>query len=481
MKTEKKNASIVSNIIWRFLEKFSAKMVTFVVSIILARLLDPAAYGTVALVTVFTSILEVFIDSGLGNALIQKKDADDLDFSSVFYFNVVMCLVLYMGMYFAAPSIAKFYELPDLVPIVRVQSLTLVISGVKNIQYAYISRNMMFRKFFFATLFGTFVSAIVGLAMAFNGCGVWALVMQPLVNYGIDTVVLWYTVTWRPKLMFSWKRLKGLLSYGWKLLAAKLLNTSYMKVRDLLIGKFYSTADLAFFNKGDAYPAMLVPNITSSIDGVIFPAMAKCQNDVRAVKSLVKKSTQCSSFIVMPMMAGLMACANPLIELLMTSKWLPCVPYLYMYCIVYAFWPLSIANLNSIRALGRSDIFLKLEIIEKVVSVALLLCTMRISVFAMGISYMIGELFSAVIVMLPNAKLIHYSPVEQMKDLVPLIFGSVIMGVVVYAVQLLKLSCLTTLLIQVPVGVLIYLSIAKVFDFWGLDYFMGFVSARLKR
>ncbi len=474
-----KNSDISTNVIWRFMEKFSAKAVTFIVSIILARLLIPEAYGTVALVTVFTSILEVFVDSGLGSALIQKKDADDIDFSSVFYFNVAMCFILYCGMFLAAPYIARFYHVSELTPIIRVQSVTLIISGVKNIQFAYISRHMMFKKFFWATLFGTVVSAVVGLAMAYKGFGVWALVVQPIINYAIDTIVLWCTVEWRPKAVFSWKRLKELLSYGWKLLTAKLLNTGYMKARDLLIGKVYSTEDLAFFNKGDAYPGMLVPNITTSIDGVIFPAMAKKQDDEKQLRELVKKSIHCSSFFVLPMMAGLIACANPLIELLMTSKWLPCVPYLYMFCIVYAFWPLSIANLNSIRALGRSDIFLKLEIIEKIVGIVLLVITMRISVFAMGISYMIGELFSAAIVMIPNKKFINYGPLAQIKDILPLIVGSVVMGGVVYMIQLINLSCLTTLLIQVPVGILIYLGIAKIFHFYGFSYFANIMKKKL--
>ena len=353
MNSDKKNIS--SNIMWRFMEKFSAKFVTFFVSIILARLLEPSAYGTVALITVFTTILEVFVDSGLGNALIQKKDADDLDFSSVFFFNIAMCTVLYLLMFFAAPLIAEFYDIPELVPIVRVQSITILISGVKNIQYAYVSREMIFRKFFFATLFGTIVSAIVGLAMAAAGFGVWALVAQPLVNYTIDTIVLWITVQWRPKLIFSWTRLKGLLSYGWKLLIAKLVNTTYMKMRDLLIGKIYSTSDLAFFNKGDTFPAVIVPNITASVDAVMFPAMAKEQDNKTRVRELVKKSIHTSSYLVIPMMTGLIACANPLIRVLLTEKWLPCVPFLYMFCVVYAFWPFSIANLNAIKALGYSE------------------------------------------------------------------------------------------------------------------------------
>lgn len=475
------NNKISNNIMWRFMEKFSAKLVTFIVSIFLARLLEPKAYGIIALVTVFINILEVFIDSGLGNALIQKKDADDLDFSSVFIFNICMCIILYIVMFFLAPIIAYFYSIPELIMIVRVQSLILIISGIKNIQYAYISRKMMFKKFFFATLFGTIISAIVGLTMAIYGMGVWALVIQPLVNYGIDTIVLWYAVSWRPKLIFSWNRLKKLLSYGWKLLVAKLLNTSYIKLRDLLIGKLYSATDLAYFNKGDAFPGILVPNITASIDGVIFPAMAQKQDSKIEVKKLVKKSIECSSFIVMPMMAGLIACANPLVEFLMTVKWLPIVPYLYIFCIVYTFWPISIANLNSIRALGRSDIFLKLEIIQKIFSIILLLLTMKISVFAMALSYLVGELFSTVIIMIPNKYLIDYGLAEQFKDLFPILFGSFVMGSIVYFVQFLQLKCFIVLGVQILLGIIIYLLISRKFNFYGYEYFYKIFLQKIRK
>lgn len=477
MNSDKKNIS--SNIMWRFMEKFSAKFVTFFVSIILARLLEPSAYGTVALITVFTTILEVFVDSGLGNALIQKKDADDLDFSSVFFFNIAMCTVLYLLMFFAAPLIAEFYDIPELVPIVRVQSITILISGVKNIQYAYVSREMIFRKFFFATLFGTIVSAIVGLAMAAAGFGVWALVAQPLVNYTIDTIVLWITVQWRPKLIFSWTRLKGLLSYGWKLLIAKLVNTTYMKMRDLLIGKIYSTSDLAFFNKGDTFPAVIVPNITASVDAVMFPAMAKEQDNKTRVRELVKKSIHTSSYLVIPMMTGLIACANPLIRVLLTEKWLPCVPFLYMFCVVYAFWPFSIANLNAIKALGHSEKVLKLEVIEKVFSIGLLIITLKMGVIWIGISYMVGELFSTILCAIPNRKLIGYGFIQQFIDLVPLLFASIVMGGIAYSIQFLGLSDILTLVIQVIVGILVYLILSWLLKLQGFIYFYSIFKTKI--
>ena len=463
--------SISSNVVWRLLERFGAKLVTFFVSIILARLLEPTVYGTVALVTVFTTILEVFIDSGLGSALIQKQDADDLDFSSVFYFNVAMCLIMYIGMFVAAPYIAIFYNIPELTLIVRVMSLTLIISGVKNIQYAYISKYMMFKKFFWATLYGTIVSAVFGIIMAYKGFGVWAIVIQPLVNYTIDTIVLWYVVKWRPRFQFSFSRLHSLLSFGWKILVAKLIYTTYNKSRDLIIGKLYSSEDLAFYNRGGSFPTTIVPNMTASIDGVIFPAMANVQNDKIKVRELLKKSIQISSYIVMPLMAGMIACAPAMINVLLTSKWLPCVTFLRMFCTIYAFWPFSVANLNVIRSLGRSEIILKLEILERIFSVVILLTVVRINVFWIGISYVAGEIFSAALCAWPCKKLVDYSLCKQLTDLFPLILSCTIMSFVVSMIKLLGFSDIVTLVIQVLLGVFVFLMLSAILRLDGYIFF----------
>ena len=231
--------TVVKNLFWRLGERFGAKMVQFIVQIVLAKMLAPKLMGTIGLILVFIEVLQIFIESGLGNALIQKKDADDLDFSSVFYFNCLICGAAYLLMFFGAPFIADFYNKPELTPIIRVMSLVLVVSGMKNVQQAYVSRNMMFKRFFFATLIGTVVAAVVGITMAYTGFGVWALVAQQLTNLAIDTIFLWITVRWHPDFVFSFERLKGLFSYGWKLLISALLDTVYNNLRQLIIGKKY--------------------------------------------------------------------------------------------------------------------------------------------------------------------------------------------------------------------------------------------------
>ena len=263
---DKSSQSVLSNLIWRFMERCGSQLISFVVSVVLARLLAPELYGSIALVTVITSILQVFVDSGMANALIQKKNTDDLDYSSVFYFNLVFCLILYVGLFLAAPLIARVYEDNSLVPVIRVLGLTLVVSGVKNVQQAYVSKTMQFRRFFFATLGGTLFSAVVGISMAYMGYGIWALVMQQLLNAAVNTAILWLTVGWKPKLAFSFTRLAGLISYGWKLLVSALLDTGYNKLYQLVVGIVYSSADLAYYNKADQLPVLVVENINSSID-----------------------------------------------------------------------------------------------------------------------------------------------------------------------------------------------------------------------
>lgn len=475
------STNVITNFFWRFLERCGAQGVTFIVSIVLARLLDPTVYGTVALVTIFTTIMQVFVDSGMGNALIQKKDADDLDFSSVFYFNMAMCSVLYLIMFFAAPLIASFYRMPELTAIVRVLSFVVVISGVKNVQQAYVSRHLMFKRFFFSTLGGTIGAAVIGIAMAYLGFGVWALVAQMLFNAAVDTTILWITVKWRPKKMFSFQRLKSLFSYGWKLLASSLIDTVYNDLRQLIIGKKYSSGDLAYYNQGKKFPQLIVTNINTSIDSVLLPTMSKAQDDMAAVRSMTRRAIKTSTFLMMPAMIGLAVCAEPLVQLILTEKWLPCVLFLRIFCITYAFYPIHTANLNAIKAMGRSDLFLKLEIIKKTVGIIAILITMWISVQAMAYSFLVTTILNQVINSWPNKKLLNYSYLEQVKDMMPQILLSLGMGAAIYAVSFLHLSASLTLLIQIPLGVLVYWSGSKIFHVESYTYIIEMVKNFKKR
>ncbi|RGF17233.1 lipopolysaccharide biosynthesis protein [Blautia sp. AM16-16B] len=479
-----KNTTI-KNFIWRFAERCGAQLVTFIVSIVLARLLAPEDYGTIALVTVFTTILQVFVDSGLGTALIQKKDADDLDFSSVFYFNFFVCIVLYIGMFLAAPIIAGFYGDSSLIPIIRVISLTIVISGVKGIQQSYVSRNMLFKRFFFATLGGTIFSAFLGIGLAYVGFGVWAIVAQQLSNTAIDTLILWITVKWRPKKMFSWNRLKGLLSFGWKLLVSSLLDTVYNNLRNLIIGKFYSSADLAYYNQGDKFPKIIVTNINSSIDSVLLPTLANEQEHIDRVKSMTRRAIKTSTFIMAPLMMGLAFCATSIVKIVLTDKWLPCVPYLQIFCVTYMFWPIHTANLNAINAMGRSDYFLKLEIAKKAIGLILLLSTMRFGVMVMAYSLLISSITSQIINSWPNKKLLGYGYFEQLRDILPSVLIALFMGGCVNLVKLLRFSDFLMILVQVPLGAFIYVGLSALFHLEAYAYlksvFLSIVGKNFKK
>ena len=466
----------ISSLIWRFLERCGAQGVSFIVSIVLARLLEPEVYGTIALISVFTAILQVFVDSGMANALIQKKDADELDFSSVFFFNLTMCLALYLLLFFCAPLIASFYNNAELIPVIRVLGITLLISGVKNVQQAYVSRTMQFKRFFFATLGGTIGAAVVGIAMAYIGFGVWALVAQTLFNSMTDTVILWITVKWRPRLLVSFRRLKGLLNYGWKLLVSGLLHTIYINLRSLMIGKFYTAQDLAYYEKGQSFPSFVVTNINSSIDSVLLPTMSGVQDNRETVKAITRRSIVTSSYLMWPMMVGLAAVAKPLVLLLLTEKWLPAVPFLQITCFALGLEPLQTANLNAIKAMGRSDIFLKLEIVKKAIAITILFLFMRFGVLAIAVSGLVYSVIAAMFNSYPNRKLLGYSYFEQIRDILPSFLLALVMGAVIYLITLIPMPTVLILTVQILVGVIIYAGVSCVLKLEPFFYILNTIK-----
>lgn len=448
----------ISNLAWRFAERCGAQGAAFLASVVLARMLEPSDYGLISLVAVFTNILQVFVDGGLGNALIQKKDADDLDFSTVFYCNIIVCGVLYAGLFAAAPAIAVFYDNLTLTAVVRVLGLTVVLSGIKNVQQAFVSRHLIFKRFFYASLGGTIGSAVLGIYLAYRGFGVWALVVQQVSNTAVDTMILWATVRWRPKKEFSFQRLKPLLSYGWKLLASSLINTIYNDVRQLIIGKVYSSADLAFYNRGKQFPNLIVANINTSIDSVLLPVLSNSQNDRERVKNMTRRAIMTSSYILWPMMFGLMAVSENVVRIVLTEKWMACVPYLCIFCFISGMEPIHTANLNAINAIGRSDIFLKLEIFKKSVGILIILITMNISVFAIGMGSVVYTVFAGFVNAFPNRKLLHYPYMEQIRDILPSFLLSAFMALLIWKLPISHMDIGVRLFIQILAGILVYLA-----------------------
>ena len=399
----------------------------------------------------------------------------------MFFFNIGFCIFLYSLLFLCAPLISSFYNDPSLTPIVRVLGLTILISGVKNIQHAYVARNMLFRRFFFATLWGTVGAAVIGIIMAYSGLGVWALVAQQVFNVAVDTFILWITVKWRPQMVFSIKRLKALYSYGWKLLVSSLIEVVYGEIRQLIIGKLYTKADLAFYNRAKQFPQFITANVNSSINSVLFPAMSSVQDNRERVKAMTRRAIKVSVFIMAPLMMGLAACGRQIISILLTDKWLPCAPYLVIFCITQMFLPIHTDNLNAIKAMGRSDLFLKLEIIKKAIGLIALVLTMKHGVMAMAYSLLITSLLNQIINSWPNKKLLNYSYIEQIVDILPTVLLAGCMGIIVYLIGLIGINKYITLLIQIPVGALIYITGSKLFHFDSYQYSLNMIKQILKR
>ena len=450
---------VVTGLIWTYAERMLAQIISLVVTIILARLITPEHYGVIAIVTVFITIADTFAINGMGNALIQKKNADEIDFSTVFYFNIAFSLLIYVVFFFGAGLLASFYHMPILVPVLRVMSIRIPIAAVNSVQQAYVARRMEFRKFFFATLGGTVVSAILGIALAYCNFGIWALVVQYLSNTFIDTIVLWFTVKWRPKRVFSCKRLKSLFSFGWKLLATSLLITVYSNIQDLAIGKKYTSSELAYSNKGRQFPALISTNINTSITKVLFPAISESQDNIVRVKAITRRAVSVGTYVLSPVLIGLAAISNNFISILLTDKWMGCVPFLKLMCIVYLLQPIQTASIQAMKALGRSDLYFKLEIIKKIFGTIVLVATIFMcdSVMAIIIGSLITELFSSVVNIPVNRKLLKYSYREQFADVIQTIIMTTIMTVVVTLLNKINMNRMILMILQILTGGGVYL------------------------
>lgn len=457
---------------WRFGERILAQVISFIVSIILARILLPEEYGVVAIVNVFIAIANVLVTNGLGSSLIQKNDADELDFSTIFYAGIGFSCIIYGVVYILAPWIAAIYENEMLIIVLRVMGLRLPVAAINSVQQAYVSRQMIFRKFFFSTLFGTLASAIVGITMSINGFGVWALVAQYMTNSCIDTVVLFLIIPWRPKLIFSFQRFRELYSFGWRIVATGLLGEFLNQLKSMLIGGRYSSTDLAYYNRGESIPALVTNNINSTLESVMFPAIAKVQDNRKQVKNAVRRMMKTSSFIIIPMLLGLAAIAEPVIKILLTEKWLFSVPYLQVVCIQQCFSILNSANLQAIKAVGRSDVLLKLEFIKKPVFLIFILAAVPISPLAITIANGLYGVVALVINAFPNKELLDYGFYEQLKDTAPSFLLGASMAGLVYIIGKIEFNLYILTLIQILIGICYYLLGAKILKMDSFEYIL---------
>ena len=423
---------IVSGVFWQGLERVGSQGIGFVISIVLARLLAPKEFGVIALMTVFTSLCGVVMDSGFGNALIQKKDADQTDFCSVFYINLALGGGLYLLLFVTAPLIATFYDSADLSIYLRVSALTLIINSFSLIQGTLLAKRMMFYLNFRISWIALIVSGTTGIVMAYGGFGVWALISQQIISALARCFLLWFWVKWQPQWCFDWSRAKKLFQFGWKFLVSWLLDALYNDIYSIVIGKIANLTELGFYNRGKSIPMLGMNAINSTVGSVLFPAFSQIQNDRIKMRELARRSLQNIMFLVIPALTLLFILAEPLVKIVFTDKWLPCVIYLQLCCITFFYWPLHTTNLQIISACGRSDVFLILEIIKKTQAAVVVLLTYRYGVVtmvaagaAMGI---VGFFENAWF----NRKLINYAPWTQLWDILPLLLVAVIVGGVVH-------------------------------------------------
>ena len=420
----------------------SGQIVQFVVGMILARLLTPNDYGTVALTGIFFAVAGVLVDCGFGSALIQKKDADELDYNSVFYLNLALSFVAYAVLFFAAPWIADFYDTPVLKDIVRVSAVCFIFGAINAIQGAELTKKMLFHLSFRISLITCLTSAICGVTLALMGYGVWALVWSTLISGFVGVIARWFIIAWRPRLMFSFARLKPLFSYGWKMALVSVIDQFFVNLTGLLIGRFYTKADLAYVGKGRALPRMAMNEVDATLGRVTFPALVLLQDDKDKLRESMRRTMRCSTFFVFPLMVGIAACAKSELLLLYGPQWVPATPYMILACFGFALWPFHTINLRGILALGRSDVHLKLEIIKKTLVLIVILSTFRLGVLPwMAIStFFIGPV-GVLINSWPNRKLLDYTIWMQIMDVLPTALLCIAEAAVVFGIDFACDAC----------------------------------------
>lgn len=468
---------VITSFLWKFLERFGTVGIQFIIQIFLARLLSPDDYGAIALITVFITIANVFVQNGFNTALIQQKHVLEEDYSSVFWISMMVAFVCNILIFLLSPLISNFYNMPILKNVLRVLAVTLFFGAYNSIQIAKISREFMFKNLFFSSLIGIAISGIFGIILAVYKFGVWALVFQQLSNQIIISIVLYFKVDWKLKFKINIERVKVLFNFGSKLLLSSLIDVIYNNIYSLVIGKAYDSSTLGYYNRADQFPNLIVYNVNGSIQSVILPALSEYQDDRYRVKEMVRKAMSLSSFLVFPLMIGMAVCAEPIISLFLTDKWLPCVPYLQILCLSYMLWPIHTANLQAINALGRSDIYLKLEIIKKIVGIISLLISLPFGVVVMVYMKLITGIISTFVNSYPNKKLLNYSYIHQFFDLLPALLMSSIMAVFVIGINSVLSVNFNSLLMRLVIDVIcgggIYLLLSIITKNKNLLYFIN--------
>jgi teichuronic acid exporter len=461
MQKENVKKIAVSGIVWQMLEKILVNGVQFIIYVILARLLEPGDFGIVAILSVFIVFSDLLVNSGLGTAIIQKKNADDKDYNSVLYASLLMSLILYGIIFAIAPLVARFYGNALITNSLRLYALSIIFFSLNGVQRSIMFRHFNFRKVFVVSTLPVFLAGAVGILLAFLGFGVYALIANYVVNSLLCVIVSAFLLRWRPKLIFAFDRIKKLYSYSYKLLLANLIDTGYRNLFPLVIGKVYSSTILGFYNYGRQIPNLISSSINSSIISVVFPIYSRSQDDKESLKEMVRKSISMSSFVIFPIMAGLSAVARPLIEIMLTAKWLPSVPYVRLFCIVFGLYHVQTVNFHAISAIGRSDVFLKYELFKKIAGIIILAASVPLGLTWIVLGQVLTIVLSIGISVRPNRRFLNYDLREQFADYLPPLVLSVAMFLTISLLGLLPLSLLPALVLQVVAGILFYMVLAR--------------------
>ena len=478
METPNSRRSVFSGLFWVYSETIAAQLVTFIVTIILARLLSPNDYGTIALVTVFVNVANVFVNNSFSYALIQKKDVDELDYNTMFWFNLSISAFLYILLFFGAPYISRYYDIAILCPVLRVLAIKVPVSAYNSIQLAKVAKELKFKKSFISTSGSTFVSGIIGIILAYKGYGIWALAVQVISNAVLNTIFLMAIVEWHPRIQFSWGRLQPLFQFGWKILATGLMFTGFSEFVKLVIGKRYSTDELGYYEKGSQFPHFIASNVDTTINRVLFPTLSNQQDDRKRLVEVTRRSAKTGAYIMTPILFGLAITAPTIIHLLLTDKWLPCVPFVQLLSFSWWLQPTQSCSIQGIKAIGRSDVYLHVEIFAKVFAVIALILSILLfdSTLAIACSLLLAQIFAVIVYGYYAEKLLGYKIKEQVYDLFSCGVIGLIMMIVVYFVGLIDVNEIVLLCIQTIIGAVVYIVFSKLFRLEEFSYLLGLVK-----
>ena len=447
---------------WSAIERFSVQFVQLIIQILIARILSPDDFGIIGMIAIFIAIAQSFIDSGFSNALIRKRDRTDIDNSTVFYFNIVVGAVFYLLLYLCAPAIAKFYNTPILVPVTRIVGLGVIFNSLAVVQRANLTAKVDFKTQAKASLISVIISGGCGLFLAYKGFGVWSLVAQTLLNGGCNTIFLWIFAKWYPKWVFSWKSFREMFSFGSKLLLSGLMDTLYKNIYTIVIGKFYSAGDLGYFTKANQLASFPSSNITGILQRVTYPLLCENQGNMEVLRTRYRTFLRLSAYVVFPLMVGLAVLAEPFIETLLTDKWIAAVPLLQLLCLSMMWYPIHAINLNLLQVQGRSDLFLRLEVVKKIVGISILCITIPMGVVWMCVGKIVVTIIALIINTHYTGKLIGLGFLKQMRDLLPSLVYSFLMGAAVMLITMVVDNNLLQIIIGIAVGVVVYFVMSKI-------------------